>query len=267
MADGRPISRRRRRRRRAQTARAALAGRFAPGDARAGGGAVRRSRGAHARSRSRSASARCRDAATPRYELQRYTLADFRGDLEEIEPAIRDLVAAHPARPVFRCVLAHLDARLGRTAEARTRPRRARPRRLRGAALRPGVAVRHEPARRDGRAPGRLPTQPPPLPAAAALGGIQRRGPRRGLPGIGLPLPRPARDRDRQVDGPGTHFSKRSPENTQMGARPWLAYTQAITRRCSRAATSRRSRARADPPEQALATFAELGMQAFSCVD
>jgi tetratricopeptide (TPR) repeat protein len=57
-------------------------------------------------------------AAIPIYQLQRYTLGDFRGGLEEVEPAIRDVAAEHPARPVFRCALAHLHARLGRLPEA-----------------------------------------------------------------------------------------------------------------------------------------------------
>jgi tetratricopeptide (TPR) repeat protein len=59
------------------------------------------------------------EGAIPIYRLQRYTLCDFRGDLEEVEPAIRDLVAEYPARPVFGCALAHLQARLGRLSEAR----------------------------------------------------------------------------------------------------------------------------------------------------
>jgi DNA-binding SARP family transcriptional activator len=60
------------------------------------------------------------DAALPVYHLQQYTLCDFRGELDhvELEPAIRGLAAAYPARPVFRCVLAHLSARLGRSEAA-----------------------------------------------------------------------------------------------------------------------------------------------------
>jgi tetratricopeptide (TPR) repeat protein len=60
-----------------------------------------------------------RDAAIPVYRLQRYTLCEFQGCLEEIESAIRDLVIEYPARPVFRCALAHLHARLGRLPEAK----------------------------------------------------------------------------------------------------------------------------------------------------
>src|SRR3954451_11952102 len=56
--------------------------------------------------------------AIPVYRLQRYTLCDFRGALEEVEPEIADLVTQYPARPVLRCALAHVHARLGRTGEA-----------------------------------------------------------------------------------------------------------------------------------------------------
>jgi DNA-binding SARP family transcriptional activator len=57
--------------------------------------------------------------AIPVYELQRYTLSDFRGSLDEIEPAVRHLVANYPARPVFRCVFAHLNAHVGRLSDAK----------------------------------------------------------------------------------------------------------------------------------------------------
>jgi tetratricopeptide (TPR) repeat protein len=57
--------------------------------------------------------------AIPVYRLQRYTLCDFLGCLEQVESAIGDLVAEHPARAVFRCVLAHLHGRLGRLPEAK----------------------------------------------------------------------------------------------------------------------------------------------------
>lgn len=60
-----------------------------------------------------------RDAAIPVYRLQRYTLCDFHGAVGDVESAIRDLVAAYPARAVFCCTLAHLYARLGRLEEAK----------------------------------------------------------------------------------------------------------------------------------------------------
>jgi len=53
------------------------------------------------------------------HRVQRYTLHDFRGGLEAVEPSIREIAAEFPARPVLRCVLAHVHARLGRSQEAR----------------------------------------------------------------------------------------------------------------------------------------------------
>ena len=52
--------------------------------------------------------------------MQKFTLDDFEGRLEEVGPEISELAARFPARPFFRCVLVYLDgARRGRTAEAR----------------------------------------------------------------------------------------------------------------------------------------------------
>jgi tetratricopeptide (TPR) repeat protein len=52
------------------------------------------------------------------HRLQAYTLCEFRGQLEEIESAMRASVAQYPARPIFRCAHCHLYARLGRTDDA-----------------------------------------------------------------------------------------------------------------------------------------------------
>jgi tetratricopeptide (TPR) repeat protein len=60
-----------------------------------------------------------RHVAIPVYRLQYYALRDFQGRLEEIAPAIRDLVAEYPTRPAFRCALAHVHARLGHLTEAK----------------------------------------------------------------------------------------------------------------------------------------------------
>jgi hypothetical protein len=58
------------------------------------------------------------ETAIPAFELQRYTLADFREELAEVEAPLVELVAAFPSRPVMRCALAHVHARLGRHEEA-----------------------------------------------------------------------------------------------------------------------------------------------------
>ena len=59
------------------------------------------------------------ELAIPVYRLQRYTLAELRGELETVEDEIADLVGRFPARAVFRCVLTHLLMGLGRLPEAR----------------------------------------------------------------------------------------------------------------------------------------------------
>jgi DNA-binding SARP family transcriptional activator/tetratricopeptide (TPR) repeat protein len=59
--------------------------------------------------------------AIPVHILQRYMLCDFRGSLVQIEPEVRQLVVAHPVRPVLRCVLAHVEVRLGRLSEGKRR--------------------------------------------------------------------------------------------------------------------------------------------------
>ena len=61
------------------------------------------------------------DVAIPVYRLQRYALRDFQGRLEEVAPALRDLVAEYPTRPAFCCALAHVQARLGRLPERSAR--------------------------------------------------------------------------------------------------------------------------------------------------
>ena len=57
--------------------------------------------------------------AIPMERIQRYELCDLRGSSGDLEPAIRELVDQHPARPVLRCVLVHLHARIGQTTEAK----------------------------------------------------------------------------------------------------------------------------------------------------
>jgi len=59
------------------------------------------------------------EMAIPIHRLQHYMLSDFLDQLEAVEPSIHDLVAEYPARSVFRCVLCHLHARLGRLPEAK----------------------------------------------------------------------------------------------------------------------------------------------------
>jgi DNA-binding SARP family transcriptional activator len=59
------------------------------------------------------------EVAVAAYWLHRHAIADLRGSLEQIEPGLRGVVAEYPARVAFRCALIHLDARIGRLAEAK----------------------------------------------------------------------------------------------------------------------------------------------------
>jgi eukaryotic-like serine/threonine-protein kinase len=58
------------------------------------------------------------EIAIPVYQLQRYTLAEFRGFVVELEPALEGIVKAHPARVVFWCALIHLRASCGQAQAA-----------------------------------------------------------------------------------------------------------------------------------------------------
>jgi DNA-binding SARP family transcriptional activator len=95
------------------------------------------------------------EMAISAYWLQRYALCDSRGRLDEVEPAIGNLVADHPARPVFRCALAHLYARLRRTDDARREFTRLAQDDFAGVPFDMEWLLRHEPARRDLRSPER----------------------------------------------------------------------------------------------------------------
>jgi DNA-binding SARP family transcriptional activator len=59
------------------------------------------------------------DMAIPDYELQRFTLCELRGTLDEVEPALRRLVTDFPRRPVLRSALAYAHARLNNRPAAK----------------------------------------------------------------------------------------------------------------------------------------------------
>jgi DNA-binding SARP family transcriptional activator/tetratricopeptide (TPR) repeat protein len=202
------------------------------------------------------------EAAVPIYWLQRYILCDFRGGLEEVEPAIRDLVTDYPSRPVFRCALVHLQARLGRLADAK---------RALGELSREGFAV--------------LPFDQEWLygmsmlaETAALVGDADRAEVLYGLlvpwgafnaadvsegfrGSVSRYLGVLAVTSGRSEDG-ALHFEEALRLNEAMGARPWLAYTQHDYARLLLARDAPSDRARAlELLEQALATYRELGME------
>ena len=108
-------------------------GRHRGGAPTAGARLVRRLPSRHARHRGEATSMRVKissrecfaygersvgDLAVVAYRFHRYTLCDFRGRLDEIEPAIDDGVAEYPTRP-FRELRVRLHFRLGSFHEAR----------------------------------------------------------------------------------------------------------------------------------------------------
>jgi DNA-binding SARP family transcriptional activator/tetratricopeptide (TPR) repeat protein len=201
------------------------------------------------------------DVATPHYELHRYTLADIRGHLEDVEPSIRSLVVAHPARPVFQCVLAHVEARLGRMAEAeRALGELARydfpalpfdQEWLYGMSLLAEVSVLVGDADAAAGLYGLL------LPWAAFNAVDVAEGFRGSIARyLGLLATATGRLGDAE-----RHFEEALVANTQMGVLPWLAYTENDYAQMLsvRNLAGDRERARA-LREQALAAFAELGM-------
>ena len=138
------------------------------------------------------------ELAVPRL-VSRAPPRDFRGELGPSSRRCARMIALHPARRVFACALAHIHARLGDPSQPVRSSTSSPARASRSPALRPGVVPRDEPACRGRRARGRWRRSRPPVPGTPALGGIQRRGRGRGLPGIDRPVPRPACDLDRQV--------------------------------------------------------------------
>jgi DNA-binding SARP family transcriptional activator/tetratricopeptide (TPR) repeat protein len=205
------------------------------------------------------------EAAIPIYQLQRYTLADFRGSLEGTEPAIRGVVAEHPTRPVFRCALAHLHARLGRLSEAQGALERLT--RHDCAAL-PfdqewlyGMSLLAETCALlgdTGSAAGlhRLLVPWATFNAADTAEGM------RGSVSRYLGLLATTLKRWREAE---RHFEDALEKNASMGARPWLAHTQADYARMllARDDTSDRERA-LELLADAVATYRELGMESWA---
>ena len=202
------------------------------------------------------------EMAIPAHRLQRYTLCDFRGGVEKLEPAIRQLVADWPARPAFRCALAHLHARLGRRSEAQralddlTRDDcSALPfdqEWLYGMSLLAETAALLSDT--DSAAVlYRL------LVPWAAFNAADWPEAIRGSASRYLGILAATR---RRWDEAGMHFEEAVAMNARMGARPWLAHTQHDYARMllARARTHDRESAR-DLLNQARVTYRELGME------
>ena len=200
------------------------------------------------------------DMAIPVHRMQRYTLCDLRGRLAEIEPSIVDLVARHPSRPVFRCVLAHLQARLGRLAEAR---------RALGELARElpfdqewlfGMSFLAETAGLLGDA-GAASVLHERLAPWADLHVVDQSEGMRGSVSRYLGILAATTGRPDEAE---RHFEAALAMNARTGARPWLAHTQADYAQHARGPRpGRRSRARPRARRgSAQAAYRELGMPA-----
>jgi DNA-binding SARP family transcriptional activator len=166
------------------------------------------------------------ESAVPTYVLQQAALGEFRGELDGVHVGIRDLVVQYPARPFFACVLAHLDARAGRSAEAhQTLERFARGD---GAEL-PfdgewlhGMSLLAEVCAMLGDTRSAAVLYRLLLPWKA----LNVSNPTEGLRGaVSRYLGLLAATQERWADA-ASHFELALEMNERMGALPWLAYTQ-----------------------------------------
>jgi len=205
------------------------------------------------------------EAAVPINRLQRYTLYDFRGRLEEIAAEICDLVVEYPARPVFRCALAHLHARLGRTAEAK----HALDQLADGAfSALPfdqewlyGMSMLAETSALVGDANSAAVLYRLLVPWAAFNAVDVDEGFRGSVSRyLGLLAATTKRSKDAEL-----HFEHALQTNTEMGALPWVAHTQEDYARLLLSRNERGDRERAlKLIADALATYRELGMKSWA---
>jgi DNA-binding SARP family transcriptional activator len=201
-------------------------------------------------------------AAGPHRAFQLYTLADLRGALAEVEETVRGVADALPARPVFRCALAHIQARLGRAADARKELEQLSRDGFSGLPfdmewlLATSLVAEASALLGD---EGTADTLYPLLLPYAALNAVDTAEGMRGSVARYLGLLASALSR---WDEAAQHFERALADNERMGARPWLARTQldlALTLR-RRAASGDGERA-GELEAAALATCAALGME------
>ncbi len=205
------------------------------------------------------------EAAVPVYRLQRYTLYDFRGRLEGVEAEICDLVVEYPARPIFRCALAHLHARLGRTAEATGALDRLAEGDFSAMPFDQewlyGMSMLAETSALvgDDESAAVLYRLLSPWAAFTAVDVCE------GFRGsVSRYLGLLATTTNRSADAE-RHFEQALQRNTEMGARPWVAHTQDDYARLLWSRNEPGDRKRAlDLIREALSTYRELGMDTWA---
>jgi DNA-binding SARP family transcriptional activator len=204
-------------------------------------------------------------AAIPVHAVQRFTLCDFRGDLEQVEPAIRDLVAQYPARRVFSCVLAYLHARLGRLPEAKQALEELASNDFSALPFDQewlyGMSLLAETAVLLGHTDS-VPVVYRLLAPWATLNAVDQAEGIRGSVARYLGLLATTTERWREAE---LHLEDALAMNASMGARPWLAHTQSDYARMLRARDGPGDRDRAQALlDTARKTYLELGMDGFA---
>jgi DNA-binding SARP family transcriptional activator len=199
--------------------------------------------------------------AIPVHRLQRFALRDFHARLEEVAPEIRDLVAAYPTRPAFRCALAYLEARLGRSPEAK----RAFDDLARDEfSILPfdqewlyGMSLLAETSALLGETDSAAVLYQLLLPWAAFNAGNHPEGIRGSMSRyLGL-----LATTTKRWEAAQHHFEEGLIKNAEMLARPWLAHTQSDYARMLLARNSPGDRERAQPLlDSAQETYRDLGM-------
>jgi DNA-binding SARP family transcriptional activator/tetratricopeptide (TPR) repeat protein len=202
------------------------------------------------------------NVAIPVHRLQRYALRDLQGRLEEVVATIGELVAEYPTRPVFRCVLAHVHARLGQVSEsARALEEMARD----DFSALPfdqewlyGMSLLADTTELVGDFDCAAILYRSLLPWAALSAADHPEGFRGSISRyLGLLATMTERWRDAE-----RHFDAALAMNARMGARPWLAHTQRDYARMLRARDQPGDRARAcELFDGALADYRELGIE------
>jgi DNA-binding SARP family transcriptional activator/tetratricopeptide (TPR) repeat protein len=205
--------------------------------------------------------------AIPIHWLQCYALCDGPGrvGLEEVEAPMTNLVSEYPARPVFRCAVVHLLARSGRSADAR---RELDALAVDDFAVLPfdqewlfGMSFLAESsvALGDRNAAVVLYRLLAPWETYAAVDVAEgfRGSISRDLGLLGSTL--------EHFDDAQRHFEDALEANERMGARPWLAHTEADYARMLLARDGPGDSQRAaELLDHALVTYRELGMEAYA---
>jgi DNA-binding SARP family transcriptional activator len=202
------------------------------------------------------------DVAIPVYRLQTQALRDFQGRLDEVVPAVVDLVTEYPTRPAFRCALAYAHARLGHVSEAQRELDRFAEDDFAGLPFDQewlyGMSLLAEVCHLLGESASAATLYPLLVPWATFSAADHPEGFRGSMSRyLGL-----VATTTRSWDEAALHFEDALEANARMGARPWLAHTQRDFALMLHARDGRSDRERAQALlDAARTTYRELGMK------